>query len=179
MGTLTAVVRGRGSDADLMRAVRRTVAAADATVPADIELLDAAASRNTAPRRLARGALEVFSTIALLLAGIGVYGVLSFSVAQRTREIAVRAALGADRTRLVLLVFGNGAAVLGAGLVAGLAGAVAGAHLLQAMLFNVSPHDPIVLAAATAIIAAIGALAAVVPARRATRIDPIVALRED
>jgi ABC-type antimicrobial peptide transport system permease subunit len=123
--------------------------------------------------------LQVFGALSLLLAGIGVYGVLAFSVAQRTREIAVRAALGAQRQALLRLVFGSGAVVVLAGLVVGVAGAIAGGRLIESMLFEVEPRDPAVLFASTVVIALVGAAAAIIPARRATRIDPMEVLRNE
>jgi putative ABC transport system permease protein len=175
--TLTAITRGAGSTAQLMDAVRQRVSAIDATIPADLVFLHTHAQRVTASRRFAMTVLGAFGAVSLLLAAIGVYGVLSFSVAQRTREMAVRAALGADRGRLLRLVLGNGARVVLAGTVAGLAGALLLTRLVESMLFEVSPRDPIVLAIATLTIAASGTLASVFPARRATRVEPMAVLR--
>jgi predicted permease len=179
LGTLTAVVRGSGHDGEILGAVRQAVVANDATVPADIELLEAAARRSTASRRFATTMLEAFGVVALLLSAIGVYGVLSFSVAQRTREMAVRAALGADRGSLLRLVIGGGAAIIAGGLVAGLVGAIAGGRLLESMLFNVTARDPLVLGGATVLLALIGIVAAIIPAHRATRVDPMLVMRTD
>jgi predicted permease len=175
---LTVVVGGTNSDA-LAGEVRAAVARVDAGTPADVAYLESAARRVTAERRFAAAVFQAFGALALLLAGVGVYGMLAFAVAQRTREIAVRAALGADRDRLLRLVIGSAAAVVGIGVVVGIAGALANGWVLASLLFEVSPWDPLVLLPAIAIIGVTGAVAAFVPARRATRVDPMVALRNE
>ncbi|MGQ0647007.1 MAG: ADOP family duplicated permease [Gemmatimonadaceae bacterium] len=180
IGTLTAVVRGGGgSDVPLMEAVRQQVSALDVGIPADLAFLDAHAARVTASRRFAMLAVAAFGVLALVLASLGVYGVLSFAVARRRREMAVRAALGADRAMLLRLVLGSGARVVVAGIGAGVLGAFFLTSLLRSMLFEVSPRDPAVLSGAAVVIAAIGMLAALIPARRATRIEPMETLRND
>jgi predicted permease len=179
VATMTAVVRGSGPSAELMAAVRQRVGAVDPGIPADFEFLGTHADRVTAWRRFTMGTLTVFGMLALVLAAIGVYGVLSFAMAQRTREMAVRAALGADRGRLQRLVLGSGARVVGVGVVAGLLGAYYLAQLAQALLFEVQPRNPVVFAASALAIAAVGVLAAVIPARRAARVEPMEALRAD
>ena len=179
IATLSAVVRGTGSRESTMQAVRRTVQSIDPGIPADFEFLTTHADRVTASRRFSMSALLVFGGLSLALAAIGVYGVLSFAAAQRTREMAVRAALGADRTSLRWLVVGSGARVIGAGIAIGLVGAWNVAKLARSLLFQVEPRDPVILAGATVTIALVGLLAAAVPARRAARVDPMEALREE
>jgi ABC-type antimicrobial peptide transport system permease subunit len=176
---LTALVRSRADDAAVVPAVRDALASVDRLTPADISLLDDAARRVTAERRFAMQALQLFGALAVLLAAIGVYGVMSFSVAQRTREMAVRSALGADRTSLLKLVLGSGALVIGVGVLIGVAGAVASGRVIEAMLYEVSPRDPAVIGAASLLIVVIGLAAAFVPARRATRVDPMQVLRQE
>ena len=176
---LTALVRGRSAGAAVVGSVREALASVDRMVPADIALLDDAARRVTAERRFAMRALQVFAALAVLLAAIGVYGVMSFSVAQRTREMAVRSALGADRAGLLRLVIGSGAVVVGAGVLLGVAGAIASGRVIEAMLYEVSPRDPAVIAAASLLIVVVGLAAAFVPARRATSVDPMQVLRQD
>lgn len=179
ISSLTVLVRGRGSDEQLVRAVRETVAGIDPAVPPEIGLLRTAADRVTSPRRLPMQVIGAFGVLALLLASIGIYGVLSFAVARRTRELAVRAALGADRSNLLALVLGSGARVIAAGVLVGLIGALLLSRLIAGLLYGVSARDPLVLGAATLVITAVGLLAALLPARRATRADPMVALREE
>jgi putative ABC transport system permease protein len=178
---LTAMVRGTGAGgtAALFASVRAAVARADPGIPADLATLESAARRVTAERRFASAVLQAFGALALLLAGIGVYGMLAFSVAQRTRELAVRSALGADRERLLRLVILSAATVIGIGIVLGIVGALVSGRVLESLLFEVSPGDPLVLFVAAAIIGIIGAIAAIIPARRATRIDPMVVLRNE
>jgi putative ABC transport system permease protein len=175
--TATAVVRGRMGIEPLVQAVRDRVRIVDPTVPADIEPLSARSDRLTADRRLTMSLLTVFGALALALAAVGVYAVLSFSVAQRTREMAVRSALGADQRQIVQLVLVAGAWVVGAGVIAGTAGALALARVMSAFLFEVSPRDPAVVLAAVVVIVAAGMLAAAVPAWRAARVEPMLALK--
>jgi putative ABC transport system permease protein len=179
INTMSVVVRGVGSESALMNSVRERVQSIDPTVPADLEFLKSHASRVTAARRFTMSTLSLFGVLSLILAAVGVFGVLSFAVAQRTREMAVRAALGADRRRLQRLVLGSGARVVAAGIGVGLLGAWYLAQLAQSLLFEVEPRDPAVFAAATLTIAAVGLLAAVVPARRAAQVEPMEALRQD
>jgi ABC-type antimicrobial peptide transport system permease subunit len=127
------------------------------------------------PMRLLTG----FAIIALLLASIGVYGVLAYYVSQRTREIGVRAALGASRRQLASLVVRQSLLPIVAGVVAGIAGSLATGPLLQRFLFEVSPGDPQVLGTIVAMLVGVGLLACWLPARRAAAIDPIVALRDE
>jgi predicted permease len=173
----TAVVRGRGSVESLATTVRERVRALDATVPADIEPLATRADRLTADRRLTMTFLSAFGGLALVLAAVGVYAVLSFSVAQRTREMAVRSALGADRRQIVRLVLVAGVSVIAVGITVGAVGAFALTRLMSSLLFEVSPHDPVVLVAAVLVIAVTGVLAAVIPAMRASRVEPMLALK--
>ena len=179
ISTMSVVVRGTGSEAAIMQAVRDRVQAVDPMIPADLEFLETHAARVTAARRFTMSTLSVFGALSLILAAIGVFGVLSFAVTQRTREMAVRAALGADRRRLRRLVLASGARVVAAGIAVGLVGAWYLAQLARSLLFEVEPRDPLVYGAAALTIAAVGLLAAVIPARRAARVEPMEALRQD
>ena len=122
---------------------------------------------------------SIFGAAALILAAIGIYGVLSYSVAQRTREFAVRVALGASRRSILGLVVAQGSLLAAAGIAAGSAGALVVTRLVRALLYNVIPTDPISFGGTALVLAAVAVLAGLVPARRATRADPIVALRAD
>jgi ABC-type antimicrobial peptide transport system permease subunit len=170
---------GAGGNAALIAAVRAAVARVDPGIPADLGTLESAAHRVTAERRFASAVLQAFGALALLLAGIGVYGMLAFSVAQRTRELAVRSALGADRERLLRLAIVSAANVVGIGIALGIGGALVSGRVLESLLFEVRPGDPLVLVLAAAIIGVVGLIAALGPARRATRIDPMVVLRNE
>ena len=121
--------------------------------------------------------LSVFAALALLLAALGIYGVISFSVAQRTHEMGVRAALGATRWDQMKLVLKNGMALAAAGLALGILGAIAVTRLLASLLFGVSPRDPWTLVFTSVLLAGVAAAACFIPARRAMKVDPMVALR--
>ena len=177
VATMSVVVRGTGSESALIGTVRETIAGIDQAIPADLALMRTHADRVTSSRRFTMMALLVFGALALLLAAIGVYGVLSFAVAQRTREIAVRAALGASRRQLERMVLANGAKLVAVGAAAGLLGGYQLSQLVRSLLFEVEPRDPAVFGVATLTIAGVGLLAAVVPARRAARADPMESLR--
>jgi ABC-type antimicrobial peptide transport system permease subunit len=120
-----------------------------------------------------------FAAIALALAAVGVYGVISYSVSQRTREIGVRVALGAQRVNVMGLIVGQGAVLAVAGIAIGLIGALGVTRFLRAMLFGVSPFDPLSFVAVTLVLSVIAFLASYVPARRAARVDPVEALRQE
>jgi putative ABC transport system permease protein len=114
-----------------------------------------------------------------VLAAIGIYGVMSYAVSQRTQEIGIRMALGAKARDIVSLVFGHGARIVIVGIVLGVAGSVIFAQLLQTLLFETNPSDPVTLSAVAFLLATVAFLACWIPARRATKVDPMVALRSD
>jgi putative ABC transport system permease protein len=121
----------------------------------------------------------IFGAIALLLTAVGLYGVIAYSVAQRTQEIGTRMALGAQQANILKLVVGEGMLLAIIGTVIGVAGALAISGLLQKLVYEISPTDPVTIAAITATILCVSLLAAYVPARRAARIDPMTALRNE
>ncbi len=121
--------------------------------------------------------VSVFALSALLLGVVGLYGVVSYSVSQRTREIGVRMALGAPRSSVLKLVLGNGARLAAIGIASGVAGAVLAGYFLRSVLFGVEPWDVSTLLIVAAVLSAISVLASYVPARRASRLDPVKALR--
>jgi len=127
--------------------------------------------------RAGAGLLSVFGALALILAGVGVYGVLSYSVSQQTREIGIRMSLGAQRQQVMRLVIGQGMKLAGAGLALGLIAAFALARVLTSLLFGVSAHDPVTFAVVPLGLVAVSVLACYVPARRAIGVDPVIALR--
>jgi putative ABC transport system permease protein len=140
--------------------------------------MDDVVSRSTAQRQLALLLFVAFAALAVLLAAAGVYGVLAGSVSERTKEIGVRTALGATARDTYALVLRRGLGMAAVGLLLGLAGAVATTRYLQSLLFGVAPTDPIVLSVSTGVLLGVSLLACLIPARRAVRIDPMVALRE-
>jgi putative ABC transport system permease protein len=143
----------------------------------DVRTVEQIREQALAGRRLQSALLALFGAVALVLAGLGVYGVISYTVAQRTREMGIRAALGASKPSLMRLVFNRGAWLTAAGLAIGIAGALALTRLMGNLLYNVSPRDPATITAVAVALAAVAGLASYVPARRATKVDPVVALR--
>ena len=161
-------------------AIRAEVRALDPAMPLyDIATMEERAERVTARYRYSSVMMSGLAGLALLLAAIGTYGVVAFAVATRTREIGVRVALGARPRDVLRLVLGGGLRLAAAGVVLGLAGALAGARVLATMLYGVTPHDPITFATIAAIVMAVAIAATYLPARRAMRVDPVVALRAD
>jgi ABC-type antimicrobial peptide transport system permease subunit len=123
--------------------------------------------------------LGTFSAIALIIAAIGLYGVMAYNVAQRTSEFGIRLALGAQPTDLMRRVLFDGGKLVGIGWLLGVGVALAAARIIQSMLFQVSPHDPVTLAGIGVLLGLAAAAACLVPAWRATRVDPVVALRAE
>jgi putative ABC transport system permease protein len=173
-------VRTQGEPLKMTRAVRAAVQSVDKDMPiSNVKSMDELIGSSVGQRRLSMILLGTFSGIALLLASIGIYGVMSYSVAQRGREIGIRMALGAARGRVLALVVGQGMALAGLGVAIGLAGAFALTRLLGNQLYSVTPTDPGTFTAVAALLSAIALAATVPPALRATRVDPVVALREE
>ena len=172
------VVRTASDPKAFVDAVRRQVLAVDAEQP----IFDASAMVDVVARsvflpRISMVLLVVFAATALLLAAIGIYGVVSYTVAERTRELGVRMALGADAGATMRLVLGRSMLLVGAGVLVGLLASIAMTRVIGGLLYQVSPLDPAVLIAVSLLIAASALAASFVPARRATRVDPLVALR--
>jgi putative ABC transport system permease protein len=162
----------------LDREIRDIVAAADPEEPvAQIDPMDAVIAHSIAQQRFLMTLMGIFAGLALILAAVGIYGVLSYQVARRTREMGIRMALGARPQDLLALVLNDGMRVVFVGVVLGLAAAVALSRFLESLLFGVHAADPVTLVAVTLILAAVAFAACYIPARRATRVDPIVALR--
>ncbi|HYX20655.1 MAG TPA: ABC transporter permease [Thermoanaerobaculia bacterium] len=173
-------VRIEGNPREVLQRVRREIAAIDPGVPISedrplTEWLDYAFQ----PLRVAGAVLATFGGLALLLAAIGLYGLLAYSVGRRTREIAIRMALGADAGRVARSVVRGGAALAATGAVLGLVATLISASLLDRFLVDVSPNDPVALAGGVVLLIVVAALASYLPARKASRIDPLVALRNE
>jgi predicted permease len=177
--SLTLVARVEGDPLRVASAVRRELAAIDPELPLyDVRTMTARVERSVAGQQVAMRLASGFALLALLLATLGIYGVLTYQVAQRRREIGIRMALGSESTRVFRLVIGEGAALLAVGVAVGLVGLFALRRVLAGQLYGITPFDPAVLAAVTALLATVALAACVVPARRASRIDPAVALGE-
>jgi putative ABC transport system permease protein len=158
--------------------LREAVASLDRTVPvSEIRTLDQLLASSVATSRFTTLLLAAFAAVALTLAAIGIYGVLSYAVSRRAREIGVRMALGARRVDVLRMVLGHAALVAGAGLVGGVAAALATTHVLEGLLFGVTRTDTATFAVVPVLLAGVSMLAAYVPASRATRVDPAIALR--
>jgi putative ABC transport system permease protein len=174
------IARTSGDPAALAAALRREIGAVDAGLPVyGVRTLNQVIAESVAQRKFTMGLLAVFAVVALLLAAIGLYGVLSYTVTRRTQEIGVRMALGADRRDVLRLVVRQGMklAFIGAG--AGLAASLALTQLMKGLLFGVTANDPLTFASVALLLLAVAWLACWLPARRATKVDPMVALRCD
>jgi len=148
-------------------------------VISDVRTIDQIRDQSTGGRRIGATLFGIFSAVALVLAGIGIYGVVSYSVAQRTRELGIRTALGATAGNLLRLVLDRGVRLTGIGLVVGVLGAFGLTRLMTSLLFGVGPQDPLTWVSVAVVLAGVALLASYIPARRATKVDPVVALRYD
>ena len=134
-------------------------------------------NESISPRRLNAALISSFGILALVIAAVGIAGVLAFSVSVRTGEIGIRMSLGADRGRVQRMILGEGGALLAIGLALGVAGAFVGAGAIRGLLFGVAPHDPVTFVGVALMMAIIGIVACWIPARRAARVDPVIAMR--
>ena len=173
-------LRSRLDAEQLGQAVRREVESVDLNVPVhSISAMDQIIARSVADRRFALELLGIFAAVALLLAAIGIYGVMSYSFSQRTHEVGIRVALGAQRFDILRMAVGEGMRIVVIGLAAGLVGAAIMTRFFRSMLFDVGTTDPITFLSVSAILAGVALFACYIPARRATRVDPLVALRQE
>jgi predicted permease len=164
----------------LANQIRTEVQAVDSRVPIfSVRTMDQVVAESFSERRFALELLGAFAVVALLLASIGIYGVMAYTFSQRTHEIGIRVALGAQRNDILRMALGEGMALVGVGLACGLTGALFLTRFLRSMLFAVKPTDPITYAAIIALLTGAALLACYIPALRATRVDPLVALREE
>ncbi len=177
-GGVTLVVRTAAEPQNIIAAIRNEVRGLDATLPVfDVKALSEHTRLAFFPLRLGAVVLGSFGALALLLAAIGIYGVTAYSVAQRTRELGIRMALGADARALVRLIVRQGLTLAAIGLTFGLLGAVLLARLMSGLLSGVSAFDPLTFALIAGGLLCVALLACWIPARRATKVDPLIALR--
>ena len=161
-------------------AVRVEVHHVDPTIPVfSVRTMDFIVSAFLAERRFALELLGLFAAVALLLASVGIYGVMTYTFSRRTNEIGIRMAMGAQRSDILRIAVGEGALVVAIGVVSGLVGSAILTRFLQSMLFNVKPTDPITYGAISVLLTVVTLLACLVPAHRATRVDPLIALRHE
>jgi ABC-type antimicrobial peptide transport system permease subunit len=178
--TLNLVVRSSAPPREVLRGAQQVLSSIDPLAVAyQARTVNDMLSATLAQRRFALKLLQGFAALALMLAGLGLYGVLAYTVTQRTREIGVRMALGARPGQALALVARESAAVVGVGLLLGGAGALLSARAFAGLLFGVGPADPPALLAAMLVLAAVALGATLVPARRAALVDPAVALRAE
>jgi putative ABC transport system permease protein len=178
--TMALVARTSLSPEALTAAIRREVASLDADIPVfGVQTMTTYLRQNTEQPRLSVVLLGGLGALALVLAVIGIYGVVSYSVTQRTQEFGVRMALGATGRDVLRMVVGQVSALIGAGIAIGVGASLALGSVMQGLLFQVSPRDPWTMTAIAAILAAVAIVASLLPARRATRVDPLVALRAE
>jgi putative ABC transport system permease protein len=178
--SVNVVLRAQGAPEPLMAAVRREVAALDAGLAvADLRVLTDDLRAAVAPQRFQLTIVAAFALLGLTLAAIGLYGILAHFVGEQTREIGLRMALGARAGDVLRGVLGEGARLAALGAVAGLALSLAATRLVRGMLFGVGAYDPLAFLAAPALLALVALAACGVPAWRAARVDPVVALRQE
>ena len=177
-GDFSVLVRTAGPAAGLADAVRAAVSSVDPDLPVgDISSMQDLLAATLAPRRFYMLLLTLFSGLALVLAAVGIYGVIAYSVSQRSHEIGIRLALGADRARVLAMIVREAFVLLAIGMGIGIAAALALSRVLRGMLVGVSATDPLTYAAVGLVLGLVALLACVIPARRATRVDPMIALR--
>ncbi|MCL4845718.1 MAG: ABC transporter permease [Acidobacteria bacterium] len=178
--TMNVAVRSSLPSSALAGPIEAAVREADATLPViRLRAMDEVFAESVSRPRLLAHLLGAFAVLALLLAAVGTYGVLSYMVTERRREIGIRMALGAERTTVMQQVMRQGLVLTAIGLVAGMAGALALSRVLASLLFGVQPTDPTTFVVVATTITAVAALACFLPARRATRVDPMLVLREE
>jgi ABC-type antimicrobial peptide transport system permease subunit len=178
--TATLIARTDDAPGPLAALLARRLTALDPRVPVfDVKTMDEHLRLAMLPARLAASALGVFGGVALVLAALGLYGVMSYVVSQRGREVGIRMALGARRRDVLGLVLRQGMGLTGVGVVLGLVAAVALTRLVRGFLYGISPTDPWTLAGVTALLTGVALVACLVPARRAAAVDPLVALRAE
>jgi putative ABC transport system permease protein len=178
MAYISVVVRTDADAATFVNTVRNSVWTIDRNLPiSQVETLEHAIGNSTWQWRFNLLLIGIFAGVAMTLAVVGIYSVMAYEVAQRTHEIGIRMALGAGRGGIVKLVFGQSMFVVAVGVVAGIGAALVLARLMTSLLFGVKPVDPVTFGSVALLVLVVAAMAALIPARRATTVDPVVALR--
>jgi putative ABC transport system permease protein len=173
-------ISGAAAPGALSEAIRREIQAVDPTIPVfGIQTMDEVVARSLAARRFALEILGIFAIVAFLLACVGIYGVMAYAISQRTGEIGLRMALGARRGDILRIVLSEAGLIVIAGVGAGLLGSLLLTRFLQTLLFDTKPTDPLTFGTLTVLLAGVAVLASFIPARRASRVDPLVALRHE
>jgi putative ABC transport system permease protein len=179
-GRINLLVRTEVEPLSLTAAIRAQLAALNKDQAIyNVRTMEQSIAQSIAPRRFSMLLLAVFALVALVLASLGIYGLLSYTVAQRAREIGVRMALGAQSRDVLKLVIGQGMKLVFVGVALGLVASIALTRTIKNLLFSVSANDPLTLAALALLLIAVALLACFVPARRATKVDPMTALRNE
>jgi predicted permease len=177
---MTLVVRGAGDPAALTSPIREVIRQLDPNLPvADVRTMDDVVGASLSAPRFTSLLLGMFAALALTLSAVGIYGVLSYVVSRRAREIGIRMAVGADAPRVLRMVLGSGLLLSGVGLIIGLAAAVPAAGLMRGLLHGITPLDPATFATVAVVLTAVALGASAVPAWRATRVDPVIALKAE
>jgi ABC-type antimicrobial peptide transport system permease subunit len=177
---MTLVLRVAGEPMRLVNPIRAEVRALDPRLPvANVRLMTDVVDASMATPRLTGTLLTIFAGLALVLAAVGVAGVLAYLVSRRRREIGIRMALGASRANVLGLIVRRGVLYAGAGIAAGIAAALFLTRLMEGLLFGVAPRDPLTFVAVSAILLVIAVVASLIPALRAARVDPLEALRSE
>jgi len=175
--SMSVVVRAQVDPAALVASMRQVVRSLDSQLPANFKTLDQVFASSLDQRRFSLVIFVVFGMVALLLSALGIYGVTSYAVAQRTQEIGIRMALGARMSDVLKLVLKNGMSLALIGAALGVAGAFAATRVMSSLLFGVAPTDLTTFTAVVVVLVVVALLACYIPARRATKVDPLVALR--
>jgi ABC-type antimicrobial peptide transport system permease subunit len=179
-GGMTVVVRTKGDPLALAEPFKRTLASLDPNLPiTQMRTVTDLLNGTLAQRRFNTALFLAFAGVALALAAIGIYGVMSYTVSGRTRELGIRMALGAGRRQVIQTVVGAGVRLAALGTAVGLVGALIVTRALRGMLYGISSTDPLTFGAVAATLILVAVVACLVPARRATRVDPMVALRTE
>ena len=178
--TMTLIVRGRGTVASTVATIREVLHEVDPALPLyNVQTMESIVDQSTAQQRLNIALLGVFASVALVLAALGIYGVVSYSVTQRRQEMGVRLTLGAQRADILRLVLGEGFALAAIGVAIGIAGGLVATRLLRSWLFEIGPGDPLTFTVAAASLVGVALVASYLPARRAASVDPLVTMRAD